>query len=177
MISISSGEVLLNVAVSKTIYSTQHNVSVLRFVDQGTRSLELESGAALNEPTTYAVRVAIEQAVYEMIVEGEKKGLWRYKQLTNNVGPVATVTTIAKTIIAEPVAEVNPPVVVKESVTTMKLREASYIYKSPDEKSQRTWMLKENTELTVTPGSDSWVAVQDRAGRRGWVKSDRLMKP
>jgi curli production assembly/transport component CsgG len=82
MVSISSGEVLLNVAVSKTIYSTQHNVSVLRFVDQGTRSLELESGAALNEPTTYAVRVAIEQAVYELIVEGEKKGLWRF-QSTN----------------------------------------------------------------------------------------------
>jgi curli production assembly/transport component CsgG len=177
MVSISSGEVLLNVAVSKTIYSTQHNVSVLRFVDQGTRSLELESGAALNEPTTYAVRVAIEQAVYEMIVEGEKKGLWRYKQLTSNVSPTAPVATIAKTIVAEPVAEVNPPVVVKESVTTMKLREASYVYKSPDEKSQRTWMLKENTELTVTPGPESWVAVQDRAGRRGWVKSDRLMKP
>ena len=84
MVSISSGEVLLNVAVSKTIYSTQHNVSVLRFVDQGTRSLELESGAALNEPTTYAVRVAIEQAVYELIVEGEKKGLWRYKQLADD---------------------------------------------------------------------------------------------
>jgi curli production assembly/transport component CsgG len=79
MVSISSGEVLLNVSVSKTIYSTQHNVSVLRFVDQGTRSLELESGSALNEPTTYAVRVAIEQAVYELIVEGEKKGLWRFQ--------------------------------------------------------------------------------------------------
>jgi curli production assembly/transport component CsgG len=176
MISISSGEVLLNVAVSKTIYSTQHNVSVLRFVDQGTRSLELESGAALNEPTTYAVRVAIEQAVYEMIVEGEKKGLWRYKQLANNSNSVAPV-------IIEPVAEINPPrvvkeaVVVKESVTTMKLREASYIYKEPNEKSQRTWMLKENTELTVTPGQNDWVAVKDSAGRKGWVKSDRLMKP
>ena len=175
MISISSGEVLLNVAVSKTIYSTQHNVSVLRFVDQGTRSLELESGAALNEPTTYAVRVAIEQAVYEMIVEGEKKGLWRYKQLANNSNSIAPV-------VIEPVAEINPPVVVKEAVVVkevvvMKLREASYIYKAPDEKSQRTWMLKENTELTVTPGPDLWVAVQDQAGRKGWVKSDRLMKP
>jgi hypothetical protein len=145
-------------------------------VDQGTRSLELESGAALNEPTTYAVRVAIEQAVYEMIVEGEKKGLWRYKQLANNPNSVAPV-------IIEPVAEIKPPPVVKESVvvkefvTTMKLREASYIYKEPNEKSQRTWMLKEKTELTVTPGPESWVAVQDSAGRRGWVKSDRLMKP
>ncbi len=77
LISVNTGEVLLTNAVSKTIYSTQHNVGVLRFIDAGTKSLELENGAALNEPTTYAVRIAIEQAVYDMIVEGEKKGLWR----------------------------------------------------------------------------------------------------
>ena len=79
LISVNSGEVLLTNAVSKTIYSTQHNVGMLRFIDAGTRALELENGQALNEPTTYAVRVAIEQAVYDMIVEGEKKGLWRYR--------------------------------------------------------------------------------------------------
>lgn len=80
LVSVNSGEVLLTNAVSKTIYSTQHNVGVLRFVDAGTRALELENGQALNEPTTYAVRVAIEQAVFDMIVEGEKKGLWRFKK-------------------------------------------------------------------------------------------------
>ena len=80
LISINSGEVLITNAVSKTIYSTQHNVGVLRFVDAGTKALELENGMAINEPTTYAVRVAIEQAVYDMIVEGEKKGMWRYKK-------------------------------------------------------------------------------------------------
>jgi curli production assembly/transport component CsgG len=80
LISINSGEVLITTAVSKTIYSTAHNVGVLRFVDAGTKALELESGTALNEPTTYAVRVAIEQAVYEMIVEGQRKGLWNFVQ-------------------------------------------------------------------------------------------------
>ncbi len=79
LISVNTGEVLLSNAVSKTIYSTQHNVGVLRFVDQGTKALELENGSALNEPTTYAVRVTIEQAVYDMIVNGEKKGLWKFK--------------------------------------------------------------------------------------------------
>ena len=81
LVSVNSGEVLLTNAVSKTIYSTQHNVGVLRFVDAGTRALELENGQALNEPTTYAVRVAIEQAVYDMIIEGEKKGIWRSKKV------------------------------------------------------------------------------------------------
>jgi curli biogenesis system outer membrane secretion channel CsgG len=42
--------------------------------------LEIENGSALNEPTTYAVRVAIEQAVYELIIDGEKKGLWTFKK-------------------------------------------------------------------------------------------------
>jgi curli production assembly/transport component CsgG len=79
LVSVNSGEVLITNAVSKTIYSTQHNVGMLRFVDAGTKALELENGMALNEPTTYAVRVAIEQAVYDMITEGQKKGLWRYK--------------------------------------------------------------------------------------------------
>lgn len=79
VVSVASGEVLLTTAVSKTIYSTAHNVGVMRFVDQGTKSLELENGAALNEPTTYAVRVAIEQGVYELIMDGEKKGIWRFK--------------------------------------------------------------------------------------------------
>jgi curli production assembly/transport component CsgG len=83
LISINSGEVLLTNAVSKTIYSTAHNVGVLRFVDAGTKALELENGAALNEPTTYAVRVAIEQAVYEMILEGQRKGLWNFVQGKN----------------------------------------------------------------------------------------------
>jgi curli production assembly/transport component CsgG len=83
LISISSGEVLLTNAVSKTIYSTAHNVGVLRFVDAGTKALELESGTALNEPTTYAVRVAIEQSVYELIIEGQRKGLWNFVQGKN----------------------------------------------------------------------------------------------
>lgn len=80
LISVNSGEILLSNAVSKTIYSTQHNVGVLRFVDAGTKALELENGMALNEPTTYAVRIAIEQAVYDMIIQGERKGIWRFKQ-------------------------------------------------------------------------------------------------
>lgn len=83
LISITSGEVLLTNAVSKTIYSTAHNVGVLKFVDSSTKALELESGAALNEPTTYAVRVAIEQAVYEMIIDGQRKGLWNFVQGKN----------------------------------------------------------------------------------------------
>ena len=80
LINVNSGEVMITNAVSKTIYSTQHNLGVLKFVDSGTKSIEFENGVALNEPTTYAVRVAIELAVYEMIIEGERKGYWKFKK-------------------------------------------------------------------------------------------------
>jgi curli production assembly/transport component CsgG len=78
LVSVSSGEILLTNAVSKTIFSVAQNIGVMKFIDSGTKSLEVELGSAANEPTTYAVRLAIEQAVYEMIIEGEKKGLWRF---------------------------------------------------------------------------------------------------
>jgi curli production assembly/transport component CsgG len=169
LISISSGEVLMTNAVTKTIYSTAHNVGVLRFVDAGTKALELENGSALNEPTTYAVRVAIEQAVYELITEGQRKGLWSYRKPEDKLPAVKTIAT--------PVSEVRAEIPKSSTGTVMRLREASYIYREPNESSQRTWMLKENTELTVSPGSNGWVAVQDSAGRKGWVKSDRLIQP
>ena len=105
LVSVNSGEVLLNTAVSKTIYSTQHNVGVLRFVDAGTKALELENGSALNEPTTYAVRVAIEQAVYEMIQEGQKKGLWRFKktiaELSPKIEPVKQTEVVKNELVQE----------------------------------------------------------------------------
>jgi curli production assembly/transport component CsgG len=109
LISVNSGEILISNAVSKTIYSTQHNVGVLRFVDAGTKALELENGQALNEPTTYAVRVAIEQAVYDMIIEGEKKGLWRFKKPVVQTEPVVQTAPVVQT---EPVVQTAP--VVKE---------------------------------------------------------------
>lgn len=79
LISISSGEILLSVATTKTIYSMADDKGLMMFVSAGTQALELEQGSTINEPTTYSVRVAIEQCIYEMILEGEKKGIWRFK--------------------------------------------------------------------------------------------------
>ena len=42
--------------------------------------LEIESGAAINEPTNYAIRSAIEFAVLQMIEKGEVQSLWKYKK-------------------------------------------------------------------------------------------------
>jgi curli production assembly/transport component CsgG len=126
LISVNSGEVLLTTAVSKTIFSTQHNVGMLRFVDAGTKALELENGMALNEPTTYAVRVAIEQAVYDMIIEGEKKGIWRFKKPVQASRPEEVKVEEKKDVVVQqPITETKPeavlvprvvPIVKKEEV-------------------------------------------------------------
>jgi curli production assembly/transport component CsgG len=80
LISINTGEILLSTGVTKTIYSTGVNTNVLKFVDAGTKSVEFEAGSSINEPTTYAVRIAIEAAVTEMVKEGVQKKLWSFKK-------------------------------------------------------------------------------------------------
>ena len=80
LISINTGEILLSTGVTKTIYSTGVNANILKFVDAGTKSVEFEAGSSVNEPTTYAVRIAIEAAVADMVKEGAKKNLWSFKK-------------------------------------------------------------------------------------------------
>jgi curli production assembly/transport component CsgG len=80
VVSVSTGEVLLTVAVEKTILSVSYGSSVFKFLDLGTRAIETESGITENEPVNYAVRAAIEQAVVEIILQGQQKGLWKFKE-------------------------------------------------------------------------------------------------
>ena len=78
-ISVQTGEVLLSVSTTKTIISTGNSFTVFKFFDTGTRSLETEIGNSVNEPVNYAVRAAIEQAVIELVKDGDRKGLWKFK--------------------------------------------------------------------------------------------------
>jgi len=80
LVSVQTGEVLTSVAVQKTILSVKTSVDALKFVDMGTKALEIETGLAVNEPTNYAVKAAIEQSVIETIMEGERKGFWKRKE-------------------------------------------------------------------------------------------------
>jgi curli production assembly/transport component CsgG len=77
-VSVATGEVLSSVTVSKTVVSWQDKVSVLRFNELGTRSLEMETGAASNESMNYAVQLAILGAVTEIIFDGERRGVWQF---------------------------------------------------------------------------------------------------
>ena len=81
LVSVHTGEVLLSSGASKTIYSVGTSANVLKFIDAGTKALEFEAGATINEPTTYAVRIAIEAAVVDLIKQGINKKLWEYAPL------------------------------------------------------------------------------------------------
>ncbi len=80
LISVNTGEVLLSTGASKTVLSTSAGANVFKFIDVGTKSVEFEAGTAINEPTTYAVRIAIEAAVADMVKEGAKRKLWSFKK-------------------------------------------------------------------------------------------------
>ena len=76
LVAVQTGEILLTVSATKTIASTSNGADVFRFLDLGTRALEIESGNAANEPINYAIRTAIEYAVLQMLYEGKEIGLW-----------------------------------------------------------------------------------------------------
>jgi curli production assembly/transport component CsgG len=80
LVSVNSGKVILTVNVTKTIASVKDDFNVFRFFEMGTRAFEMESGAAANEPTSIAVKAAIDQAIINMIRKGESKGLWNYEE-------------------------------------------------------------------------------------------------
>ena len=78
-ILVQTGQVLLNVVTSKQVYSTSTGLDTFRFTENGPELFELESGFAANETQTYAVRSAIEAAVYAIIVQGIEDDLWDFK--------------------------------------------------------------------------------------------------
>ena len=78
LVSVHTGEVLVSAGATKTILSAGVDGNVMKFIDQGTMSVQIEAGASINEPATYAVRVATEAAVVDMIRQGVKKNLWQF---------------------------------------------------------------------------------------------------
>ena len=60
----------------------------------------------------------------------------------------------------------------------MYLNQDAYVYKEPNEKSQRTWLLKKNqafvVEAQISP--EGWVSVRTTDGKKGYVR-DIVLTP
>jgi len=76
MVSVATGEVLLEVLSQKTIFSYGRSEDVFRFVEANTELVEVEFGNARNESSTIALMKAIEGGVLEIIETGYEKGFW-----------------------------------------------------------------------------------------------------
>ena len=79
IVSVHTGEVMIAVSSTKSIASYKTGRDVFRFLDLGTKALELETGVAVNEPVNYALRSAIEHCILQILDEGKIKGLWKTK--------------------------------------------------------------------------------------------------
>jgi curli production assembly/transport component CsgG len=85
LVSVQTGEVLQTVTVEKNLLSTSEGVTALKFFNQATQAFEFDSSQTFNEPGNYALRSAIETAVIELIRKGEKQGLWKFKEKSNEL--------------------------------------------------------------------------------------------
>ena len=79
MVSVATGEILMEVMSQKTIYSYGQSTDVFKFIEMGTELVEVEIGSASNESTTIALMKAIEGAVLELINIGYERGYWKYE--------------------------------------------------------------------------------------------------
>lgn len=80
LVSVASGEVLIDVISTKTILSVGISQDVFRFIELGTQLVEIENGVVQNESVSIATQKAIEAAVLQMIYSGQKKGYWSFEE-------------------------------------------------------------------------------------------------
>ncbi|KAF0676064.1 CsgG/HfaB family protein [Profundibacterium mesophilum] len=76
-VSSGSGEVLASVMIEKPIASTSLRGGVFRYIALD-ELLEIESGVAVNESKQLAVRMAVDKAVYSLILSGAERGIWSF---------------------------------------------------------------------------------------------------
>jgi len=103
LIAVQTGEILLTVSSTKTIASISNGADIFKFLDLGTRALEIEAGNAANEPVNYAIRTAIEYAILQMLYEGKEIGLWEWGEIKL---AVADVDKINSNVDSVPIEEV-----------------------------------------------------------------------
>ena len=81
LVSVATGEILIEVMTEKTIFSYGKSEDVFRFVEMGTELIEIELGNSRNESSTIALMKAIESAVLELINVGYDRRFWKYDEI------------------------------------------------------------------------------------------------
>jgi len=79
LVSVSTGEVLMETLVTKSILSTSISQDIFRFIEQQTELVEIEGGVTENESVSIALQKAIETGVMNIINIGIDRGYWEYE--------------------------------------------------------------------------------------------------
>lgn len=81
IVSVSTGEVLLENLTTKTILSVGLSNDFFRYIADGTKLVEFETGNAMNESKSIALQSAIEIGIVNIIEQGIERGYWSVKSL------------------------------------------------------------------------------------------------
>lgn len=173
-VSVQTGEVLLSVSTTKTIISTGTSLTFFRFFDMGTQSLEAEMGHTINEPVNYAVRAAIEQAVVELVKDGDRKGYWKFKSQNDPEPQPVKEEEVKKD---EPKAEVevkketntpaDVPIPPKQTAKGIVV-EYGNIRKTKSPSSEKLLSLSPNTVVEILKDDNTHYLVRVD-GKEGWI--------
>ena len=196
-VSVSTGEILTTVTVTKTVLSYMDKLTLLRFVDDGSTlganalALEGEIGGSINESINKAIDLAVQAAVVTTIQEGSRKGIWAYKQeIVVRPEPIQAPLPAPEApkvekkeepkVEIKPTPEVLPPQTEAPKTNigkTMILSESAYVRKLPSDEANVTkmWFFDKNEEVVIISQSDGdWVEVKNNMGRKGFIKLEKL---
>ena len=189
-VSVNTGKVIASVTVQKTILSTADSATALKFFDNATQAFEAEAGLTINEPGTYAVKAATEMAVVELIKEGQRKGVWDFKQEQ----PVAVIappvekpkpapvisSEIKQEVKPEVKVEVKPEVKVEEKKDVMVQPQTKSETKTETVPSASAEVKKEEPKAlfgqrTLTENSFLYASENETSTRRWWMPKGTIV--
>ena len=80
VVSVSTGEILLENLTTKTILSVGISKDYFRYIADGLELVEYESGNAMNESKSIALQSAIEIGIVDIINQGSELGFWTFTE-------------------------------------------------------------------------------------------------
>ncbi len=195
-VSVSTGEVLTTTTVTKTVLSYMDKFGVLKFVSEGEKSIEAETGVSLNESINKATNLAIQAAVVNTIQEGARKGHWAFKEepksevkpeikvepkveIKPEVKPEVKVepkVEVKPEVKAEPKVEVKPEVKAEPKLQTRKSIGKVNIRESNVSGSTIVAVLERGEVVEVLEEGEKLVLVKTTNGKKGWVLKELLLK-
>ena len=80
VVSVSTGEILLENLTTKTLLSVGLSNDIFRFIADDTELVEFETGNAMNESKSIALQSAIEIGIVDIIKQGSERNFWEYNE-------------------------------------------------------------------------------------------------